>query len=185
MKQGMGGQVEAVYDNLHRMKFAFIYSGVALRIEIALRAVNPLHPSSRGFVWSLYGPTIVLLWSYGGWPVCLLEDSLVGACLPRVRCRACLTPGARLEQAGSLSRHESSVLTNINHCAGTGSGIRAGAKRNGEGSAMARSGEDRRIHPEGARSRSGAAEVDGGDVGLPAIRDRCSYLGPLAGAAAL
>ena len=39
----MGGQVEAVYDKLHRMKVAFIYSGVVLRMEIALRAVNPRH----------------------------------------------------------------------------------------------------------------------------------------------
>jgi hypothetical protein len=43
MKQGMRGQVEAVYDKLHRMKVAFIYSGVVLRMEIALRAVNPRH----------------------------------------------------------------------------------------------------------------------------------------------
>ena len=240
MKQGMGGQVEAVYDKLHRMKAAFIYSSVALRMEIALRAVNPPRPSTRGFahhnsleiqhlhrkhrsligsvrhnrltmrdlhrtpshgpcmvlvwslygpcmvlVWSLYGPTIVRLWSYGGWPVCLLEDSLVGACLPGVRCRACLTPGARLEQAGSLSRHENSVLTNLNHRVGTAGGIRAGAKRDGKGSAVADSSEDRCIHPKGACSRSGAAEVDGGDVGLPPLRDQCSHLGPLAGAAAL
>jgi hypothetical protein len=41
MKQGMGGQVEAVYDKLHLMKAAFIYSGVVLRMEFALRAVNP------------------------------------------------------------------------------------------------------------------------------------------------
>ena len=45
----MGGQVEAVYDKLHRMKAAFIYSSVALRMEIALRAVNPPRPSTRGF----------------------------------------------------------------------------------------------------------------------------------------
>ena len=43
MKQGMRGQVEAVYDKLHRTKVAFIYSGVVLRMEIALRAVNPRH----------------------------------------------------------------------------------------------------------------------------------------------
>jgi hypothetical protein len=41
MKQGMGGQVEAVYDNLHLMKVAFIYRGVALRMRIASMAINP------------------------------------------------------------------------------------------------------------------------------------------------
>src|ERR1039458_2597707 len=88
-------------------------------------------------VWSLYGPTIVRLWSYGGCPVCLLGDSLVGTCLPGVRSRACLTPGARLEQAGSLSRHEISVFTNLNYRTGTCGGLNTRAKRNGEGSAVA------------------------------------------------
>src|ERR1035441_4235218 len=40
---------------------------------------------------------------------------LVGACLPGMRCRACLTQGAQVEEAGSLSQHESSVYTNINN----------------------------------------------------------------------
>jgi hypothetical protein len=117
--------------------------------------------------------------------MCLLGDSLVGTCLPGVRSRACLTPGARLEQAGSLSRHEISVFTNLNYRTGTGGSLNTRAKRNGEGSAVADSSEDRCIHPKGARSRSGAAEVDGGDVGLPPLRDQCSHLGPLADAAAL
>jgi hypothetical protein len=48
MKQGMGGQVEAVYDKLHRMKVAFIYSRVAFRMKVAWTAVNlrqaaPIH----------------------------------------------------------------------------------------------------------------------------------------------
>ena len=41
MKQGMGGQVEAVYDKLSRMKVAFIYIGVAFRMMVAWRAFNP------------------------------------------------------------------------------------------------------------------------------------------------
>ena len=36
----MGGQVEAVYDELPRMKVAFIYSGVAFRMKVAWTAVN-------------------------------------------------------------------------------------------------------------------------------------------------